>query len=82
MNCKEISTEIVEVDVALGVLINNTTVEATFKVNKGGDPIPESEQKSEKFNGKVLIPWRYIKGILAIDDERAVIETAKKIGLK
>jgi len=62
------------------VWINNNTVEVKFLTTKEGASIPESEQRLEKANAKVLIPWRYIKGILVIDDDRTIVSEAKKIG--
>lgn len=78
MNYSEISTEVLAIEEHIGVWVANNTLEFTFKIDKDGNPIPEERQKLEKANAKVLIPWRFIKGILVLDDERArVIETGK-----
>ena len=80
MNYAEISTEVLAIEEHVGVWVANNTVKFTFKINKEGNPIPEQEQKSEKANAKVLIPWRFIKGIFVLDDERARVIKSKKMG--
>lgn len=76
MNYPEISTEVLSIEEYVGIWVANSTLEFTFKIDKEGKHIPEEKQKSEKGNARVLIPWRFIKGILVLDDERArVIKT-------
>jgi len=79
MNHHEISTEILGIE-HVGVWVVNNTLEVTFKVNKEGNPLPEQDQKTEKANAKVLIAWRFIKGILVLDDERAQVVKPGQIG--
>ena len=80
MNYPEISTEVLAIEENVGIWVANNKLEFTFKIDKEGNPIPEQRQKSEKTNARVLIPWRFIKGILVIDDERARVIKTGTIG--
>lgn len=82
MNHAEISTEVLAIEEYVGIWVTNSTLEFTFKIDKEGNPIPEQKQKSEKTNAKVLIPWRFIKGILVLDDERARVIKPGTIGFQ
>lgn len=80
MDYSEISTEVLAVEEHVGIWVANNTLEFIFKIDKEGKSIPEQEQKSEKVNTKVLIPWRFIKGILVLDDERVRVIKSGTIG--
>ena len=80
MGYAEIGTEVLAIEEHVGIWVANTTLEITFKIDKEGKPIPEQKQKSEKANARVLIPWRFIKGILVLDDERARVIKPGTIG--
>ena len=79
MNHPEISTEILGIE-PVGIWIANNTLEVTFLVDKEGNSLPEQEQKTEKAKAKVLIPWRFIKGVFVLEDERAQVVKTEKIG--
>ncbi|MCD6336905.1 MAG: hypothetical protein J7M01_01570 [Candidatus Marinimicrobia bacterium] len=80
MNHPEISTEILGIEYE-GVWVANNTLEVTFKVDKQGKTLSEQEQKTERVNAMALIPWRFIKGILVLNDERSQVIKPRKIGL-
>ena len=80
MNYPEISTEILDIEGHVGLWVRNITLEFVFKVDKENNQIPEQEQKLEKSDARVLIPWKYIKGILIVDDERARVIEQGTIG--
>ena len=80
MNFAEISTEVLAIEEHVGIWVANAVLEVVFEIDKDDKPIPEHEQKPEKANAKVLIPWRFIKGILVLDDKRAQVVKPGTIG--
>lgn len=76
----KISTEVLEVEEFVGIWVRNKKTEAVFKINKDGSAMPEEEQKPEKVDANVLIPWKFIKGILVLEDERTQVVKTGAIG--
>jgi len=54
----------------LGIWIENPQYELGVWWNEKGELIPPSRQVKEKVKTNIFIPWRYIKGIMGVDDER------------
>jgi len=54
----------------MGVWIENTAYELGIWWNDEGKLIPPNDQQREKLRANIFIPWRYIKGLMSIEDER------------
>lgn len=53
-----------------GVWIENPAYELGIWWDDKGNLIPQDKQVKEKVRTNILIFWRYIKGIMSVDDER------------
>ena len=53
-----------------GVWIENPAYELGIWWDKQGNLIPQDKQVKEKVKTNILIPWRYIKAVMSVDDER------------
>jgi len=54
----------------IGVWIENPAYELGIWWDDKGDLIPPSKQVKEKVRAHTLIPWRFIKALMSIEDER------------
>jgi len=54
----------------IGVWIENPAYELGVWWDEKGELIPQSKQVKEKVKTDILISWRYIKGLMSVDDER------------
>jgi len=54
----------------LGIWIENPAYELGIWWDEKGDLIPAGKQVKEKVKTHILIAWRYIKGMMSVDDER------------
>jgi hypothetical protein len=54
----------------LGVWIENPSYELGIWWDESGNLIPQEKQKKEKFKTHILIPWRYLKAMMSVEDER------------
>ena len=54
----------------IGVWIENPAYELGIWWDDTGDLIPPSKQVKEKVKANTLIPWRYIKMLMGVADER------------
>jgi hypothetical protein len=54
----------------VGIWIQNTAYELGVWWDEKGELIPPNKQTREKLRANILIPWRYIKALMSIDDER------------
>ena len=53
-----------------GVWIENPAYELGVWWDASGNLIPEDKQIKEKVKANILIPWRYIKALMCVEDER------------
>lgn len=53
-----------------GVWIENPAYELGIWWDEQGNLIPQDKQVREKVKANILIFWRYIKGVMSVDDER------------
>lgn len=53
-----------------GIWIENPAYELGVWWDEKGDLIPPSKQVKEKVKTSILIPWRYIKALMSVEDER------------
>ncbi|MCM8787979.1 MAG: hypothetical protein NC935_08030 [Candidatus Omnitrophica bacterium] len=53
-----------------GVWIENPSYELGVWWDKDGNLIPPHKQVKEKVKTNILIPWRYIKLLMSVEDER------------
>lgn len=71
------------VDYELGIWIRGDSFDFKFGIDKDGNSVPQENRKYEKIEVDIFIPWRYIKGIIDIKDERVkLIKNKKEIGFK
>ncbi len=54
----------------VGIWIENPAYELGVWWDEKGDLIPAAKQVKEKVKTDILIAWRYIKGLMSVDDER------------
>jgi len=54
----------------VGIWIENPAYELGVWWDEKGDLIPPAKQVKEKVKTNILISWRYIKGLMSVDDER------------
>ncbi|MCM8771348.1 MAG: hypothetical protein NC936_05765 [Candidatus Omnitrophica bacterium] len=54
----------------MGVWIENPAYELGVWWDEEGNLIPPHKQVKEKVKTHILIPWRYIKALMSVDDER------------
>jgi len=54
----------------VGIWIENPAYELGIWWDEKGELIPEDKQVKEKVKADILIPWRYIKGLMNVQDER------------
>ena len=53
-----------------GIWIENPAYELGVWWDEKGELIPPSKQVKEKVKAHILIPWRYIKALMSVEDER------------
>jgi|GEM_PF-547782 len=53
-----------------GIWIENPAYELGVWWDEKGDLIPPHKQIKEKVKTNILIPWRYIKALMSVEDER------------
>lgn len=53
-----------------GLWIENPEYELGIWWNDKGELIPPAQQKKEKIKTNILIPWRHIKVLMSVEDER------------
>ncbi|MBN1912871.1 MAG: hypothetical protein JW788_00570 [Candidatus Omnitrophica bacterium] len=53
-----------------GVWIENPAYELGIWWDDRGELVPPSKQIKEKVRTNILIPWRYIKAVMSVEDER------------
>src|SRR3989338_3781572 len=53
-----------------GIWIENPAYELGVWWDEKGDLIPPNKQVKEKGKTNILIPWRYIKALMSVEDER------------
>lgn len=54
----------------LGVWIENPAYELGVWWDEKGDLIPPNKQVKEKVQANIFIPWRYVKILMSVEDER------------
>lgn len=54
----------------VGIWIENPAYELGVWWDEKGDLIPSNKQVKEKVKANILVSWRYIKGIMSVEDER------------
>ncbi|MFH1503984.1 MAG: hypothetical protein ABIH08_01125 [Candidatus Omnitrophota bacterium] len=54
----------------VGIWIENPKYELGIWWDNNGNLIPQQKQKQEKFKANILIPWRYIKALMSVEDDR------------
>ncbi len=54
----------------VGIWIENPAYELGVWWDEKGDLIPPNKQVKEKVKAHILISWRYIKGLMSVEDER------------
>ena len=55
---------------AEGVWVENPSYELGIWWDENGNLIPQDKQIKEKVKTHILIPWRYIKALMSVEDER------------
>ena len=53
-----------------GVWLENPAYELGVWWDEKGSLVPPSKQVKEKVRANILIPWRYIKALMSVEDER------------
>lgn len=53
-----------------GIWIENSAYELGIWWDEKGNLIPQDKQVKEKVKTNILVPWRYIKVLMSVDDER------------
>jgi hypothetical protein len=53
-----------------GIWIENPEYELGVWWDENGNLIPQNKQVKEKVKTNILVSWRYIKGLMSVDDER------------
>ncbi|MFH1046043.1 MAG: hypothetical protein V1727_03675 [Candidatus Omnitrophota bacterium] len=53
-----------------GIWIENPSYELGVWWDEQGNLIPPSKQVTEKVKAHIMIPWRYIKVLMGVEDER------------
>ena len=54
----------------IGVWVQNPSYELGIWWDDQGRIVSKSDQQKEKFKTDILILWRYIKSLMAVDDDR------------
>jgi len=71
------------IDYELGIWIKGDSFDFTFRVDKKGNHIPVEVRQEEKVEVDIFLPWRYIKGIIDIKDDRAkATKDKREIGFR
>jgi len=55
---------------AEGIWVENPSYELGIWWDENGNLIPQDKQIKEKVKTNILIPWRYIKALMSVEDER------------
>ena len=53
-----------------GIWIENPAYELGIWWDEKGELVPQHKQKKEKVKTNILIPWRYVKAMMSVDDPR------------
>ena len=53
-----------------GIWVENSAYELGIWWDALGNLVPQEKQVKEKVKANILIPWRYIKILMSVDDER------------
>ncbi len=53
-----------------GVWMQNPAYELGIWWDEKGNLIPQDKQVKEEVKANILIPWRYIKALMSVEDER------------
>ena len=53
-----------------GIWIENPAYELGIWWDEHGNLIPQDKQVKEKVTADILVPWRYIKVLMSVNDER------------
>lgn len=53
-----------------GIWIENPSYELGVWWDEEGKLIPPHQQKQEKLKTHIFVPWRYIKALMSVEDER------------
>lgn len=53
-----------------GIWIENSSYELGIWWDEKGNLIPHDKQVKEKVKAHILVPWRYIKSLMSVDDGR------------
>jgi len=53
-----------------GIWIENPAYELGIWWDEQGNLIPQDKQVKEKVKTNILIPWRFIEGLMSVEDER------------
>lgn len=54
----------------IGIWIENPSYEIGVWWDEKGDLIPPSKQVMEKVKTNIFVPWRFVKGVMGVNDER------------
>ena len=66
-----------------GLWIENPSYELGIWWDDKGDLVPQDKQLKEKVKADILIPWRYIKLLMSVEDERfQKVKTNRMPGFK
>ena len=53
-----------------GIWIENSAYELGVWWDDKGDLVPPNKQVKEKVKANILVPWRFIKALMSVEDER------------
>ena len=53
-----------------GIWIQNSAYELGIWWDENGNLVPQDEQTPEKLKSNIFIPWRFIKALMSLEDER------------
>ncbi len=54
----------------MGLWIENPAYELGIWWDQNGELIPPNKQVKEKVKSNIFIPWRHVKALMSVDDER------------
>ena len=63
----------------IGIWIENPAYELGVWWDTNGNLIPPEKQTKEKMKTNILLPWRYIKGMMNVEDERFQVEKNERM---
>ena len=62
-----------------GIWIENPAYELGIWWDEKGNLIPQDKQVKEKVKANILLPWRYIKALMNVADERFKKATSERL---